>query len=50
MTVGIERLIELAAANYTLYPGDVILTGTPEELGPSLMGIRSSRAAKGLER
>src|SRR5712671_2862687 len=30
MTVGIERLIELAAANYTLHPGDVILTGTPE--------------------
>jgi 2-keto-4-pentenoate hydratase/2-oxohepta-3-ene-1,7-dioic acid hydratase in catechol pathway len=34
MTVGIERLIALAAANYTLHPGDVILTGTPEGVGP----------------
>ena len=38
MTVGIERLIELAAANYTLYPGDVILTGTPEGVGPVVDG------------
>jgi len=34
MTVGIERIIALASANYTLYPGDVILTGTPEGIGP----------------
>jgi 2,4-diketo-3-deoxy-L-fuconate hydrolase len=34
MTVGIERIIELASANYTLYPGDVLLTGTPEGIGP----------------
>jgi 2-keto-4-pentenoate hydratase/2-oxohepta-3-ene-1,7-dioic acid hydratase in catechol pathway len=38
MTVGIERLIELAAANYTLHPGDVILTGTPEGVGPVVDG------------
>jgi 2,4-didehydro-3-deoxy-L-rhamnonate hydrolase len=34
MTVGIPRLIELASAAYTLYPGDVLLTGTPEGVGP----------------
>jgi 2-keto-4-pentenoate hydratase/2-oxohepta-3-ene-1,7-dioic acid hydratase in catechol pathway len=38
MTVGVERLIELAAANYTLHPGDVILTGTPEGVGPVVDG------------
>jgi 2,4-didehydro-3-deoxy-L-rhamnonate hydrolase len=38
MTVGVERLIELAAANYTLHPGDVIMTGTPEGVGPVVDG------------
>ena len=38
MTVGVERLIELAAANYTFHPGDVILTGTPEGVGPVVDG------------
>lgn len=38
MTVGIERLIELASTNYTLHPGDVILTGTPEGVGPVVDG------------
>ncbi|MOA70188.1 Fumarylpyruvate hydrolase [compost metagenome] len=30
LTVGIARMIELASSVYTLYPGDVLLTGTPE--------------------
>jgi 2-keto-4-pentenoate hydratase/2-oxohepta-3-ene-1,7-dioic acid hydratase in catechol pathway len=38
MTVGIERMIELASANYTLHPGDVLLTGTPEGVGPVVSG------------
>ena len=38
MTVGVERLIELAAANYTLHPGDLIMTGTPEGVGPVVDG------------
>jgi 2-keto-4-pentenoate hydratase/2-oxohepta-3-ene-1,7-dioic acid hydratase in catechol pathway len=38
MTVGIERMIELASANYTLHPGDVLLTGTPEGVGPVVDG------------
>jgi 2-keto-4-pentenoate hydratase/2-oxohepta-3-ene-1,7-dioic acid hydratase in catechol pathway len=38
MTVSIERMIELASANYTLQPGDVLLTGTPEGIGPVVAG------------
>jgi 2-keto-4-pentenoate hydratase/2-oxohepta-3-ene-1,7-dioic acid hydratase in catechol pathway len=33
MTVDIPRLIELASSMYTLHPGDVLLTGTPEGVG-----------------
>lgn len=31
---GIERLIAYASAAYTLHPGDIILTGTPEGVAP----------------
>ncbi len=30
----VPRLIEYASSMYTLYPGDVIFTGTPEGVGP----------------
>jgi 2,4-didehydro-3-deoxy-L-rhamnonate hydrolase len=30
----IPKLIEYASATYTLYPGDIILTGTPEGVAP----------------
>jgi len=30
----VQRLIEYASSMYTLYPGDVILTGTPAGVGP----------------
>jgi 2,4-didehydro-3-deoxy-L-rhamnonate hydrolase len=30
----LPRLIEYASAAYALYPGDIILTGTPEGVGP----------------
>jgi 2,4-didehydro-3-deoxy-L-rhamnonate hydrolase len=33
MTVGICRLIELASNAYALFPGDLIMTGTPEGVG-----------------
>jgi len=33
MTVGIRRLIEIASSAYTLYPGDILMTGTPEGVG-----------------
>ncbi|VCU70233.1 Ureidoglycolate lyase [Pigmentiphaga humi] len=33
LITGIAELIELASSVYTLYPGDVIMTGTPEGVG-----------------
>ena len=30
----VRRLIEYASAYYTLYPGDIIMTGTPAGVGP----------------
>jgi 2-keto-4-pentenoate hydratase/2-oxohepta-3-ene-1,7-dioic acid hydratase in catechol pathway len=34
----VERLIEYASSAYTLHPGDVIMTGTPEGVGPVVPG------------
>ncbi len=34
----VPKLIEYAAAAYTLHPGDVILTGTPDGVGPIQAG------------
>jgi 2-keto-4-pentenoate hydratase/2-oxohepta-3-ene-1,7-dioic acid hydratase in catechol pathway len=36
----IRRLIEFASEYYTLYPGDVYYTGTPEGVGPVKAGDR----------
>ena len=43
----IRRLIEFASAYYTLYPGDVYYTGTPEGVGPVKPGdvLRARSAA-----
>ncbi|MEO6625907.1 MAG: fumarylacetoacetate hydrolase family protein, partial [Burkholderiaceae bacterium] len=38
LVYGIARLIEFASSFYTLEPGDVIMTGTPEGVGPVLPG------------
>ena len=37
---GIARLISYASKAYTLYPGDVFLTGTPEGVAPVVPGDR----------
>ena len=34
LILGVAELIELASSFYTLYPGDVVLTGTPEGVSP----------------
>ena len=34
LVYNVEKLIEYATEWYTLYPGDIILTGTPEGVGP----------------
>ncbi len=40
MILGVAELIELASSFYTLYPGDVFLTGTPEGVSPIAPGDR----------
>jgi 2-keto-4-pentenoate hydratase/2-oxohepta-3-ene-1,7-dioic acid hydratase in catechol pathway len=40
MTLGVPELIELASSFYTLEPGDVIFTGTPEGVSPIVPGDR----------
>ena len=34
MVYNVHKLIEYATSMYTLYPGDLIFTGTPEGVGP----------------
>jgi 2-keto-4-pentenoate hydratase/2-oxohepta-3-ene-1,7-dioic acid hydratase in catechol pathway len=38
MILGVAELIEMASSFYTLYPGDVFLTGTPEGVSPIVPG------------
>jgi 2,4-didehydro-3-deoxy-L-rhamnonate hydrolase len=38
MILGIPELIEFASSFYTLWPGDVLLSGTPEGVGPIRAG------------
>lgn len=38
MILGVRELIELASSFYTLHPGDIISTGTPEGVSPIVPG------------
>jgi len=40
MILGVAELVELASSFYTLEPGDVVFTGTPEGVGPIEPGDR----------
>jgi 2-keto-4-pentenoate hydratase/2-oxohepta-3-ene-1,7-dioic acid hydratase in catechol pathway len=40
LILGVAELIELASSFYTLYPGDIVLTGTPEGVSPISPGDR----------
>ena len=44
----VPRLISLASSFYTLHPGDVILTGTPEGVGEVVSGDLISAAIDGI--
>jgi 2-keto-4-pentenoate hydratase/2-oxohepta-3-ene-1,7-dioic acid hydratase in catechol pathway len=44
----LPRLIEYASSFYTLHPGDVIMTGTPEGVGPVHPGDRVVASVEGL--
>ena len=38
LILGIPELIAFASSFYTLFPGDILLTGTPEGVGPIRAG------------
>lgn len=44
----VPRLIEYASSFYTLYPGDLIMTGTPEGVGPVAPGDRLVASIEGI--
>jgi 2-keto-4-pentenoate hydratase/2-oxohepta-3-ene-1,7-dioic acid hydratase in catechol pathway len=48
LILGIPALIEFASAFYTLEPGDVLLTGTPEGVGPVRPGDVMLAAIEGI--
>jgi 2,4-diketo-3-deoxy-L-fuconate hydrolase len=45
---GIPKLIAYASAGYRLYPGDIIMTGTPEGVGPVVHGDTVTSGVEGL--
>ena len=48
MIFDVARLIEYASSFYTLHPGDVIMTGTPEGVGPIVPGDRLVAEIEGI--
>jgi 2-keto-4-pentenoate hydratase/2-oxohepta-3-ene-1,7-dioic acid hydratase in catechol pathway len=48
MILGVAELIELASSFYTLHPGDIIFTGTPEGVGPIVAGDTITAAIEGI--
>jgi 2-keto-4-pentenoate hydratase/2-oxohepta-3-ene-1,7-dioic acid hydratase in catechol pathway len=46
LILGVPELIELASSFYTLYPGDVIFTGTPEGVSPIQPGDEVSASVE----
>ncbi|MDB5875055.1 MAG: 2-hydroxyhepta-2,4-diene,7-dioate isomerase [Ramlibacter sp.] len=48
LMVGLGRMIEIASSIYTLYPGDIILTGTPEGVGPVAHGDHLVATCEGI--
>ena len=50
LIIGIAELIEFASSFYTLYPGDLIYTGTPEGVGRVLPGDLITTEFQGIGR
>jgi 2-keto-4-pentenoate hydratase/2-oxohepta-3-ene-1,7-dioic acid hydratase in catechol pathway len=48
LILGVAQLIELASSFYTLHPGDVVLTGTPEGVSPIEPGDRVVATIEGI--
>ena len=50
LILGIAELIEFATSFYTVHPGDILLTGTPEGVGPVQPGDRLTAEIQGIGR
>ncbi|MGH8623690.1 MAG: fumarylacetoacetate hydrolase family protein [Burkholderiales bacterium] len=50
LILGIPELIEFATSFYTVHPGDVLLTGTPDGVGPVQPGDRLVAEIQGIGR
>jgi 2-keto-4-pentenoate hydratase/2-oxohepta-3-ene-1,7-dioic acid hydratase in catechol pathway len=48
MVMSVAELIEYASSFYTLLPGDVLMTGTPQGVGPIRPGDVLIASAEGL--
>lgn len=48
ITVDLAELIEIASRVYVLHPGDIIMTGTPEGVGPLRVGQTVKAGAAGI--
>lgn len=48
LIIGVSALIEFATRFYTLHPGDVIYTGTPEGVAPIIAGDRIDARIEGI--
>ena len=48
LILGIPELIEFATSFYTVFPGDILLTGTPEGVGPVQPGDRLVATIQGI--
>lgn len=48
LVMGIAELISFASSFYTLHPGDLLFTGTPEGVGPVEVGDRISASIEGI--
>jgi 2-keto-4-pentenoate hydratase/2-oxohepta-3-ene-1,7-dioic acid hydratase in catechol pathway len=48
MTLGVAELVEMASAFYTLHPGDVVFTGTPEGVSPIEPGDEIQATIQGI--
>ena len=48
LILGVPQLIELASSIYTLHPGDIVLTGTPEGVSPIEPGDRVVATVEGI--
>jgi 2-keto-4-pentenoate hydratase/2-oxohepta-3-ene-1,7-dioic acid hydratase in catechol pathway len=48
MILSVAELVEMASSMYTLYPGDVLFTGTPEGVSPIQAGDRIEAAIEGI--